>query len=99
MPTRRPALEKGDAAQLSRRELLAGAAAAALALPLATGCAPPSLTTRAPVAPVDGRRRRLRELGIAVGTLPTGRWNAITDVPGVRVGHVTRIEGDGPLVP
>ena len=27
-----------------------------------------------------------------------GPWNAITDVPGVRVGHTTLIEGDGPLV-
>lgn len=34
-------------------------------------------------------RGRLREFGIAVGTLETGARNAITDVPGVRVGHVT----------
>lgn len=34
-----------------------------------------------------------------IGKLPTGKWNAITDVPGVRVGHVTRIEGQGALVP
>ena len=27
-----------------------------------------------------------------------GPLNAITDVPGVRVGHVTVIEGDGPLI-
>jgi D-aminopeptidase len=27
-----------------------------------------------------------------------GRWNAITDVAGVRVGHTTLIAGDGPLV-
>ena len=27
-----------------------------------------------------------------------GQLNAITDVPGVTVGHATRIEGDGPLV-
>lgn len=88
-----------SAPPLSRRELLAGAAAAALSLPFAPGCAPPP-PARAPAAPaLDGRRRRLRDLGIAVGALPTGRWNAITDVPGVRVGHVTRIEGDGPLVP
>jgi D-aminopeptidase len=40
----------------------------------------------------------LRELGIVVGTLPTGKWNAITDVPGVKVGHCTRIEGDGELI-
>ena len=42
---------------------------------------------------------RLRDLGLATGRLPPGRWNAITDVAGVRVGHVTLIEGDGPLVP
>jgi D-aminopeptidase len=34
-------------------------------------------------------RRRLRELGYAVGRFPTGRLNAIVDVPGVRVGHLT----------
>jgi len=28
------------------------------------------------------------------GTLPPGRWNAITDVAGVRVGHATAIVGD-----
>lgn len=37
-------------------------------------------------------RARLRDLGIIVGRLPTGRHNAITDVPGVRVGHATVIE-------
>ena len=41
---------------------------------------------------------RLRDLGIAVGDGETGPLNAITDVPGVRVGHSTIIEGDGPLV-
>jgi D-aminopeptidase len=39
-------------------------------------------------------RKRARELGIAPGIFPTGKWNAITDVDGVRVGHVTLIEGD-----
>jgi D-aminopeptidase len=43
-------------------------------------------------------RARARELGIRIGRYETGRWNAITDVPGVRVGHTTLIEGDGPLV-
>jgi L-aminopeptidase/D-esterase-like protein len=38
-------------------------------------------------------RARARELGIVVGSLPTGEHNAITDVPGVRVGHTTLIEG------
>ncbi|HET6293882.1 MAG TPA: P1 family peptidase [Kribbella sp.] len=32
---------------------------------------------------------RIRDLGIIPGTLPTGPLNAITDVPGVRVGHTT----------
>jgi len=36
-------------------------------------------------------RARLRDLGIATGSLPPGRWNAITDVPGVRVGTTTLI--------
>jgi len=39
-------------------------------------------------------RPRARELGINVGILPTGTLNAITDVPGVMVGHTTVIRGD-----
>ncbi len=39
-------------------------------------------------------RKRARELGIAPGILPIGRWNAITDVSGVRVGQVTIVEGE-----
>ncbi|MFN9161920.1 MAG: P1 family peptidase [Alphaproteobacteria bacterium] len=42
-------------------------------------------------------RKRLRELGFAVGRLPTGPLNAITDVKGVRVGHV-EIRSDEPKV-
>lgn len=42
-------------------------------------------------------RRRLRELGIVIGELPTGPNNAITDVPGVRVGHATVVR-DEPTV-
>jgi D-aminopeptidase len=37
---------------------------------------------------------RARELGIELGDLPCGRLNAITDVPGVAVGHTTLIEGE-----
>jgi len=37
-------------------------------------------------------------MGIAIGQLAPGQWNAITDVPGVRVGHTTLIAGEGPLV-
>ncbi len=39
-------------------------------------------------------RPRLRDVGIEIGYLATGPLNAITDVPGVRVGQVTVIEGD-----
>lgn len=44
-------------------------------------------------------RCRARDLGLVVGEYRPGPLNAITDVPGVRVGHVTKIEGAGPLVP
>ena len=37
---------------------------------------------------------RARDLGIEIGRLPTGPANAITDVPGLAVGHTTLIEGD-----
>lgn len=40
---------------------------------------------------------RLRDLGIVTGAMSPGPLNAITDVPGVRVGHSTIIQGDGPL--
>lgn len=36
-------------------------------------------------------RSRLRDLGITVGRLPAGAYNAITDVPGVWVGHRTLV--------
>ncbi len=39
-------------------------------------------------------RRRARDAGIAPGVFAPGPLNAITDVAGVRVGHVTLIEGD-----
>jgi D-aminopeptidase len=39
-------------------------------------------------------RPRLRDLGVAIGTTPTGPLNAITDVEGVRVGHATLIRGE-----
>ena len=43
-------------------------------------------------------QERAREAGIAVGYLPAGPNDAITDVAGVRVGHSTIIRGEGPLV-
>jgi D-aminopeptidase len=43
-------------------------------------------------------RHRARDLGLDIGLLPTGPMNAITDVPGVLVGHSTiwRDEPDPP---
>ncbi|MDI3405675.1 DmpA family aminopeptidase [Streptomyces cavernicola] len=40
---------------------------------------------------------RARDLGIVIGEHTPGHHNAITDVPGVRVGHATLVEGSGPL--
>jgi D-aminopeptidase len=41
---------------------------------------------------------RARDLSIRIGSLPPGPLNALTDVPGVRVGHTTLIAGAGPLI-
>jgi len=43
------------------------------------------------------QRARLRDLGITTGRLPPGRWNAITDVPGVKVGQASLVR-DTPSV-
>ncbi|MCA1958971.1 MAG: P1 family peptidase [Nitrospira sp.] len=44
-------------------------------------------------------RQRVRELGIIVGQYQPGPFNAITDVAGVKVGHRTLVQGEGPLKP
>ncbi len=46
-----------------------------------------------------GGPQRARAHGVAIGTMETGPWNALTDVPGVRVGQCTVRFGDGALVP
>ena len=40
------------------------------------------------------QRPRARDIGITVGSIPSGPLNAITDVSGVRVGHTTIARGD-----
>src|SRR5512133_1587205 len=51
-------------------------------------------------APPNGTRCRARDLGISLGRYKPGRWNAITDVAGVKIGHSTIIRGAaGPLSP
>ena len=39
-------------------------------------------------------RPRVRDMKLRIGILPVGELNAITDVPGVRVGHSTLIRGE-----
>jgi D-aminopeptidase len=70
---------------INRRELLKAAAAAGL-FPLgrAEAVVPP--------------RARLRALGLKLGLLAPGAAGAITDVPGVAVGHATLLSGSPPLV-
>ncbi|MFZ1804283.1 MAG: P1 family peptidase, partial [Nitrospira sp.] len=53
----------------------------------------------AAAAESDQSRHRLRDLGIVIGSYQVGPLNAITDVAGVKVGHTTLIQGDGPLKP
>ncbi len=43
---------------------------------------------------VFAQKQRARDLGLTIGVLSTGKHNAITDVPGVKVGHTTLIKGD-----
>lgn len=37
---------------------------------------------------------KVADLGIRIGVMSSGKWNAITDVPGVKVGHTTLLKGD-----
>lgn len=45
-------------------------------------------------AQTTSNRPRVREIGLKIGVLPTGTLNAITDVPGVKIGHSTIIRGE-----
>ena len=42
---------------------------------------------------------RIQELDILQNQLPRGRWNSLTDVAGVLVGHYTLIAGNGEWQP
>ncbi|PSL41778.1 D-aminopeptidase [Planomicrobium soli] len=39
------------------------------------------------------KQKRIRDYGLKIGSLETGTLNAITDVPGVKVGHATLDDG------
>ena len=42
----------------------------------------------------QSQKLRPRDMGLEIGLFQTGKWNAITDVYGVKVGHETIIRGD-----
>ena len=46
---------------------------------------------------MSSKRPRVREAGIHIGEFPPGKYNSITDVDLVRVGHATIIKGQGKL--
>lgn len=73
-------------------------AATACAITLLAAYASPVWSLEAST-PSDQSRVRARNLGMNLGQLPTGPLNAITDVPGVKVGHVTLSRGEGALRP
>jgi D-aminopeptidase len=59
-----------------------------------TGLIIPALIFASSGAADSQERPRARELGIAPGIFQPGRFNAITDVAGVRVGQTTVTQGD-----
>ncbi len=84
---RRREARKGRAVQRRRAGLRRGMWLAGLA----TVAHAPSVPAQQPEREA---RPRAREAGVVIGRLPPGRWNAITDVAGVRVGHRTVWVGD-----
>ena len=73
----------------------------ALAALVLTSCHPhrPWAAENDPRVTADSLRLRARDLGIVVGRYQPGPLNAITDIAGVKVGHVTLMEGEGALTP
>jgi D-aminopeptidase len=69
------------------RTLVGAAAAVTFAVTAVTTL--PVITAAGPEA-----RPRARDIGLAPGVFPPGALDAITDVAGVRVGHLTIVEGD-----
>jgi D-aminopeptidase len=67
-----------------KRALLAATAALAI----------PALSALSVIAAASPERPRARDIGLAPGVFPPGALDAITDVAGVRVGHLTLVEGD-----
>ena len=78
---------------------MSGHLTVACALTLVTTCASPAWSLDASPESADQGRVRARALGLHPGQFQPAPMNAITDVPGVKVGHVTLMQGDGPLQP
>jgi len=72
----------------------AGANAATTSAAASNGAA-----SRGAAIAISGPYAKAPALGIHLGTLLHGQYDAITDVAGVTVGQVTHIEGSGKLVP
>src|SRR6266581_2217785 len=90
MKTTRYGSKKNKRLRISAFVLLAGATI----ISIMTSMGPDSLKSSAQRSQSGPARQRAREAGVAVGVLPPGQLNAITDVAGVSVGHVTLIRGD-----
>src|SRR6266496_1438539 len=90
MKTTRYGSKKNKRLRISVFVLLAGATI----ISIMTSIGPDSLKSSAQRSQSGPARQRAREAGVAVGVLPPGQLNAITDVAGVSVGHVTTIRGD-----
>ena len=71
----------------------------ACVLLVTTTCVPLAWSAETSSEVTEQPRVRARALGLRLGQLEPGPLNAITDVPGVKVGQVTVMRGDGPLQP
>ncbi|MDR4474202.1 MAG: P1 family peptidase [Nitrospira sp.] len=69
------------------------------ALILITLFAAPAWSANSASDTAEHHRLRARDLRLHLGQLEPGPLNAITDVPGVKVGHVTLVRGEGALIP
>ena len=77
----------------------ATASLTACALLLGNLLASPAWSADSASVATDQNRTRARGLGVNLGQLEPGPLNAITDVPGVKVGQVTLMRGEGALKP
>lgn len=80
-----------------KRQLIVAAGLLGMAAAAAPGPASAQREVSGAAAAMEDYRPRVRDAGIVIGTLPTGPRNAIVDVEGVAVGHVTLDDADGTI--